>query len=289
VTARRKLVLRAGILALLAVAMTGCSTEEFLRFGWPEGITDEAVRMRELWTGSVIAALVVGVIVWGLIFWTVAFHRKKNDEIPRQFKENLPLEIIYTVIPVILVLVLFYYTVVVQNVVTDKSAEPDVTLAVNAFKWNGEVEYADTSDESGDVVSTVGSSTEVPILVLPVDQVIRFEVYSTDVIHSFWVPEFLFKLDVIPGNENGRDNVFQVTVREEGSYVGRCAELCGSYHAYMNFEVRGVSQEDYESYVDARESGMTTAEALEDIGQDPESSTTRPMDTDREQAAGTGD
>jgi len=289
VTARRKLVLRAGILALLAVAMTGCSTEEFLRFGWPEGITDEAVRMRELWTGSVIAALVVGVIVWGLIFWTVAFHRKKNDEIPRQFKENLPLEIIYTVIPVILVLVLFYYTVVVQNVVTDKSAEPDVTVAVNAFKWNWEFEYADTSDESGDVVSTVGSSTEVPILVLPVDQVIRFEVYSTDVIHSFWVPEFLFKLDVIPGNENGRDNVFQVTVREEGSYVGRCAELCGSYHAYMNFEVRGVSQEDYESYVDARESGMTTAEALEDIGQDPESSTTRPMDTDREQAAGTGD
>ncbi|MDQ3052784.1 MAG: cytochrome c oxidase subunit II [Actinomycetota bacterium] len=288
-TARRKLVLRAGILALLAVAMTGCSTEEFLRFGWPEGITDEAVRMRELWTGSVIAALVVGVIVWGLIFWTVAFHRKKNDEIPRQFKENLPLEIIYTVIPVILVLVLFYYTVVVQNVVTDKSAEPDVTVAVNAFKWNWEFEYADTSDESGDVVSTVGSSTEVPILVLPVDQVIRFEVYSTDVIHSFWVPEFLFKLDVIPGNENGRDNVFQVTVREEGSYVGRCAELCGSYHAYMNFEVRGVSQEDYESYVDARESGMTTAEALEDIGQDPESSTTRPMDTDREQAAGTGD
>ncbi|MBA3294035.1 MAG: cytochrome c oxidase subunit II [Geodermatophilaceae bacterium] len=269
--------------------MTGCSTEEFLRFGWPEGITDEAVRMRELWTGSVIAALVVGVIVWGLIFWTVAFHRKKNDEIPRQFKENLPLEIIYTVIPVILVLVLFYYTVVVQNVVTDKSAEPDVTVAVNAFKWNWEFEYADTSDESGDVVSTVGSSTEVPILVLPVDQVIRFEVYSTDVIHSFWVPEFLFKLDVIPGNENGRDNVFQVTVREEGSYVGRCAELCGSYHAYMNFEVRGVSQEDYESYVDARESGMTTAEALEDIGQDPESSTTRPMDTDREQAAGTGD
>jgi len=289
VTARRKLVLRAGILALLAVAMTGCSTEEFLRFGWPEGITDEAVRMRELWTGSVIAALVVGVIVWGLIFWTVAFHRKKNDEIPRQFKENLPLEIIYTVIPVILVLVLFYYTVVVQNVVTDKSAQPDVTVAVNAFRWNWEFEYADTSDESGDVVSTVGSSTEVPILVLPVDQVIRFEVYSTDVIHSFWVPEFLFKLDVIPGNENGRDNVFQVTVREEGSYVGRCAELCGSYHAYMNFEVRGVSQEDYESYVDARESGMTTAEALEDIGQDPESSTTRPMDTDREQAAGTGD
>lgn len=288
-TERRKLVLRAAVLALLALVMTGCSTEEFLRFGWPEGITDEAVKMRELWTGSVIAALVVGVIVWALIFWTVAFHRKKDNEIPRQFKENLPLEIIYTVIPVVLILVLFYYTVVVQNVVTDKSEEPDVTVAVNAFKWNWEFEYADTSGESGGTVSTVGTSTEVPILVLPVDQVIRFEVYSTDVIHSFWIPEFTFKLDVIPGNENGEDNVFQVTVREEGSYVGRCAELCGSYHAYMNFELRSVSEEDYASYIDARESGLTTAEALEEIGQDPESSTTRPMDTDREQAVGSGD
>ncbi|MDQ3714676.1 MAG: cytochrome c oxidase subunit II [Actinomycetota bacterium] len=288
-TERRKLVLRAAVLALLALVMTGCSTEEFLRFGWPEGITDEATRMRELWTGSVIAALVVGVIVWGLIFWTVAFHRKKDNEIPRQFKENLPLEIIYTVIPVVLILVLFYYTVVVQNVVTDKSEEPDVTIAVNAFKWNWEFEYADTSGDSGETVSTVGTSTEVPILVLPVDQVIRFEVYSADVIHSFWVPEFLFKLDVIPGNENGEDNVFQVTVREEGAYVGRCAELCGSYHAYMNFEVRGVSEEDFGSYIDARESGSTTAEALEEIGQDPQSSTTRPMDTDREQAVSSGD
>ncbi|MBA3411689.1 MAG: cytochrome c oxidase subunit II [Geodermatophilaceae bacterium] len=269
--------------------MTGCSTEGFLRFGWPEGITDQAARMRELWTGSVIAALVVGVIVWGLIFWTVAFHRKKDNEIPRQFKENLPLEIIYTVIPVVLILVLFYYTVVVQNVVTDKSEEPGVTVAVHAFKWNWEFEYADTNDDSDDIVTTVGTSTEVPILVLPVDEVIRFEVYSTDVIHSFWIPEFTFKLDVIPGNENGEDNVFQVTIREEGSYVGRCAELCGSYHAYMNFELRSVSQEDYGSYIDARESGLTTAEALEEIGQDPQSSTTRPMDTDREQAVSSGD
>jgi len=118
---------------------------------------------------------------------------------------------------------------------------------------------------------------------------IRFEVYSTDVIHSFWIPEFAFKLDVIPGNENGRDNVFQTTIREVGSYVGRCAELCGSYHAYMNFELRSVSQEDYESYIDARESGMTTAEALEAIGQNPESTTTRPMDTDREQAVDASD
>jgi len=278
------------VLTLLSLVLSGCSTQELLRFGWPEGVTDQAEKMRELWTGSVVAALVVGVIVWGLMFWTVAFHRKKDNEIPRQFKENLPLEIVYTIIPVVLILVLFYYTVVVQNFVTDKSEEPDLTVQVNAFKWNWEFEYADTEVTNEDeLVSTVGSSTEIPILVLPVDQVIRFELTSTDVIHSFWVPEFLFKLDILPGQNNGEDNVFDVTVREEGSYVGRCAELCGSYHAYMNFEVRGVSQDDYEAYIDARESGMTTAEGLEEIGQDPLSSTTRPMDTNREQAAGAGD
>ena len=84
---------------------------------------------------------------------------------------------------------------------------------------------------------------------LPTDRTIRFEVASADVIHSFWVPEFLFKLDVIPGNENGRDNVFEVTVQQEGAYVGRCAELCGTYHAFMNFEVRAVSGDDYDAYL----------------------------------------
>jgi cytochrome c oxidase subunit 2 len=114
--------------------------------------------------------------------------------------------------------------------------------------------------------------------VLPTDRTIRFEVASADVIHSFWVPEFLFKLDVIPGNENGRNNVFEVTVREEGAYVGRCAELCGTYHAYMNFEVRAVSGEDYDAYLAAREEGLDTYEALDEIGQPGAASSTTPLE-----------
>ena len=127
-------------------------------------------------------------------------------------------------------------------------------------------------------MNTIGTSDEIPILVLPTDRTIRFEVASADVIHSFWVPEFLFKLDVIPGNDNGRDNVFQVTVNEEGAYVGRCAELCGTYHAFMNFEVRAVSGEDYDAYLEARESGMSTFQALEEIGQPGAATTTEPFD-----------
>jgi cytochrome c oxidase subunit 2 len=125
--------------------------------------------------------------------------------------------------------------------------------------------------------------------VLPTDRTIRFEVASADVIHSFWVPEFLFKLDVIPGNENGRNNVFQVTVNQEGAFVGRCAELCGSYHAFMNFEVRAVSGDDFDAFIAARESGSSTAEALESIGQSGTSIATEPFDLvqDYQQREGT--
>lgn len=277
-----------GLLGMLT--LTGCQlNNEFWRFGWPEGITEEATQMRQLWTGSVIAALVVGFAVWGLIGWSVVRHRKRGDELPKQTAYNLPLEIVYTIVPFIIIAVLFFYTVVVQNRVQERSANPDVTIAVNAFKWNWQFVYPDSSGEDGAPVETVGTSDEVPILVLPTGQDVRFEVASADVIHSFWVPEFLFKLDVIPGNENGRDNVFEVTVEEEGAYIGRCAELCGTYHAFMNFEIRSVSPEDFDAYIEAREGGADTFEALEEIGQPGRATTTAPYDLrDRSQQAAGG-
>jgi cytochrome c oxidase subunit 2 len=279
--ARGSRLARLAALGLLGVlTLTGCSmpNNEFWRFGWPDGITDQATDMRELWTGSVIAALIVGILVWGLILYSVVAHRKRSDELPRQTAYNLPLEIAYTIVPFIIIAGLFFFTVTVQNRVQQRSEDPDEIIAVNAFKWNWQFVYPETSGPDGEPVDTVGTTDQIPVLVVPTDRKIRFEVASADVIHSFWVPEFLFKLDVIPGNENGRDNVFEVTVTEEGAYVGRCAELCGTYHAYMNFEVRSVSGDDYDAYLEARESGMTTYEALEEIGQSGEAGTTTPLD-----------
>lgn len=286
--ARRSKLARVSALGLLgALTLSGCGVDrELFAIGWPDGITDEAQRMRDLWIGSSIAAMVVGVAVWALIAWAAIRYRKRGTELPRQTAYNLPLEIVYTIIPFIIIAVLFFYTVTVQNRVQQRSEDPDVTIAVNAFKWNWQFVYPDTTDSNGgEPVSTVGDSSEIPILVVPVDQTIRFELASADVIHSFWVPEFLFKLDIVPGNENGRDNVFEVTVREEGSYVGRCAELCGTYHAFMNFEVRSVSAEDFEAYIDARESGLSTFDALESIGQDGAATTTTPFELGRQQQA----
>ncbi|MGY1724707.1 aa3-type cytochrome oxidase subunit II [Blastococcus sp. SYSU DS0533] len=284
--ARGSRLARLAALGLLgALTLTGCELGEaewwdrnFVRWGWPEGITDEAEAMRELWVGSTYAALIVGAGVWALIAWSVIRHRKKGDELPRQTAYNLPLEIVYTILPFIIIAGLFFFTVNTQNQVRQLSEDPDEVIAVNAFKWNWQFVYPETAGPDGEPVNTVGTSTEIPILVVPTDRTVRFELASADVIHSFWVPEFLFKLDVIPGNENGRDNVFEVTVREEGAYVGRCAELCGTYHAYMNFEVRAVSGDEYDDYLAARESGLGTYEALEEIGQPGEASTTTPLD-----------
>ena len=277
--ARGSRLAQVGALGLLGVlALTGCTpNNEFWRWGWPDGITDEAYEMRTLWIWSVIAALIIGFAVWALIGWSVVMHRKRGDELPKQTAYNLPLEIVYTIIPFLIIAGLFFFTVVTQNRVQERSADPDVTVAVNAFKWNWQFVYPETTGADGEPVNTVGNSEEIPILVLPTDQTVRFELASADVIHSFWVPEFLFKLDVIPGNENGRDNVFEVTVREEGAFVGRCAELCGTYHAYMNFEVRAVSGADYDAYLAARESGLNTYDALESIGQPGKATSTSPF------------
>ncbi|MDP5184572.1 cytochrome c oxidase subunit II [Blastococcus sp. BMG 814] len=284
--ARGSRLARLAALGLLgALTLTGCELGEaewwernFVRWGWPEGITDEAEAMQNLWIGSTYAALIIGAAVWALIAWTVIRHRKKGDELPRQTAYNLPLEIVYTILPFIIIAGLFFFTINTQNQVRQISEDPDEVIAVNAFKWNWQFVYPETAGPDGEPVDTVGTSTEIPILVVPTDRTLRFELASADVIHSFWVPEFLFKLDVIPGNENGRDNVFEVTVREEGAYVGRCAELCGTYHAYMNFEVRAVTGEEYDDYLAARQSGLGTYEALEEIGQPGEASTTTPLD-----------
>jgi cytochrome c oxidase subunit 2 len=276
VARRSKLAKVAGLGLLGALTLSGCDVRgSWLSWGWPEGITDEAHRMHSLWIGSTIAALVVGIAVWALIAYAAIRYRKKGDEVPRQTAYNLPLEIVYTIVPFLIIAVLFFFTVSTQNRVMQRSANPDVTVAVNAFKWNWQFVYPDTTDANGgQPVSTVGSSTEIPILVVPTNQKIRFELASADVIHSFWVPEFLFKLDVIPGNENGRDNVFEVTVREEGAFVGRCA----------------VNQADYQAYLAAREKGLSTHDALESIGQPGDSTATKPFALERgQQAAASND
>ena len=294
--------------------------------------------MRVLWTWSGVTALIVGVLVWGLIFWVCIRYRKRSDELPRQTKYNLPLEIAYSIFPFIIIAGLFYRTVVVENSVNKLTKNPDVMVQVDAFKWNWQFEYHSYTDLQGTAhttaypggassvvdttsgnanskcdeassndsfscgapgqtsgsgntplyLSTVGSNSEIPVLVIPIGRTVRFVEHSNDVIHAFWVPEFLFKRDVIPygTTSTSRDNQFEITATHEGSFVGRCAELCGTYHSQMNFEVRVVSEQTFEKYLGALtqigpDNPARQSLALQQAGLAPFATTTYPFDTNR--------
>jgi cytochrome c oxidase subunit 2 len=255
--------------AVLLTLLAGCSADgvgdAFGHFGWPsKGVSLQAHRMYDLWIASVIAALIVGFFVWGLIFWCLIRYRKRGDELPVQTRFNMPMEILYTVTPVLIVAVLFYYTAIVQTDVDRLSKNPDQVVEVVAFKWNWQFNYRDgVGAQAHTVASTLGSSDVVPLLVLPTGETIRFEETSKDVIHSFWVPELLFKRDVFPGSVR---NVFEVTLDKEGRYVGRCAELCGTYHAFMQFELVVVSPQKFDQFLAAKKGGASTQQAMGVIG-----------------------
>jgi cytochrome c oxidase subunit 2 len=248
---------RVGLVGAAAVGMmllASCSAaeqESIKRLGQPEGITDRTDSLHGLWMGAWLAALLVGVLVWGLIIYAaIKFRRRHDDEIPVQTRYNLPIEILYTVAPVIMVLVFFFFTVTVQNETLAEANEngdtADHTITVVGQQWSWTFNYdKDEALDGSTTVYDVGTPANKPTLVLPVNESVEVKLRSPDVIHSFWVPAFLFKMDVVPG----RDNHFSFTPTREGTFVGRCAELCGVYHSRMLFDLRVVSAEEYAAHL----------------------------------------
>lgn len=235
---------RAAVVGLGALAITltasGCTANEVFFLDLPEPVTKEGAIIQNLWNGSWIAAWIVGLVTWGLMLWAaVAYRRRHKDEVPEQTKYNIPIEILYTILPLIMVLGLFWFTVRDQTEIITVSNDQDQTVEVVGFRWNWGFNYVDQD------AYAVGTPNLPAELVLPVGEKIRFELVSPDVIHSFWVPAFLFKMDVIPG----KTNVFELTPDKVGTYVGKCAELCGVDHARMLFNVRVVERAEYDAYI----------------------------------------
>ena len=253
--AQRRIFL-AGMLGVVSVLVSGCSISDLPTWGWPMGVTPQAVRMREFWQVTTLAALVVGVIVWGLMFWAfIVYHKRKGGpQYPKQTKENLPLELVYTAVPVphgLRAVLLHGHH---RELRAGEAARSGRDRRCRRVQVELGLRLPGHPVPGGGEVHTVGTSEEIPILVLPVNQVIQYDLSSKDVIHSFWTIDFLFKRDVFPHPEqNQTDNKFQNTITQTGAFVGRCAELCGTYHGSMNFEVRAVPQDVYDTYLDFRQ------------------------------------
>jgi len=256
-----------------ALMLSGCSVgtkEEWKRVAMPKPASTEGHDMLQLWQWSWVAALAVGVVTWGLILYAVfRYRRRSEDEIPVQTRYNLPIEIFYTVAPIMMVIVFFFFTVKTQDEVLKDVQNPDHTITVVGQQWSwtfnynydaGYDHFEGREVGNGPVVYDSGTPANPPTLWLVEDESVEVHLYSPDVIHSFWVPSFLFKMDVFPG----RDNHYTFTPTRSGTYEGRCAELCGVYHSRMLFKVKVVDQAAYDAHLAALEKAGNTGPAVGD-------------------------
>jgi cytochrome c oxidase subunit II len=233
------------------LALSGCSADTLSRGFLPKGASTDGPRVTSLWNGAWIAALAVGVLVWGLTIWCVVRYRKRKHDhrLPDQLRYNLPLEILYTVLPLFMIAVLFYYTQRDETELLRVSNNPTNVVNVVGKRWAWDFNYitanAYETSTQVNITGKVQDSKDLPELWLPVNQTTRFYLTTRDVNHSFWVPAFLKKLDLIAG----RVNSFQVTPNQTGVFTGKCAELCGTYHAYMLFEVHVVPRAEYDQHI----------------------------------------
>ncbi len=244
-----------------ALVLTGCSEQsrhEWQNLAVPDPISEQGEHIFTLWRWAWVAALLTGGVTWALMFWAMwRYRRREGDpEVPVQTRYNLPLEIFYTIAPVIMVIVFFVHTVETQNVVLDDEGEPDHTIYVVGQQWQWTFNYVDEDAVEAGNVYTSGTAANIPTLVLPVDETTEFELRSPDVIHDFGVPGFLMKMDVIPGRETS----YRVTPTEIGEYKGKCYELCGVHHARMVFNVHVVSREDFDAHLQEIEAAGYTSE-----------------------------
>jgi cytochrome c oxidase subunit 2 len=251
---------RAAIAVAVLLATAGCQSNAFTRMGMPAPVTKQAKVVVTLWQGSWIAAWCVGIVVWGAIIAAVIFFRKRSDRIPEQVRYNLPIEILYTVVPFIMVGVLFFFTARDENYVDALPAHPDVVIDVTGFQWSWEFQYPQYKVPKSEYREVTeigqmwngdipGNENQLPLLEIPIGETVRFNLASTDVIHAFWIVPFDFKRDVIPDHPNH----FEVTPTTTYTGIGHCTELCGLYHSRMLFRVKIVPAAQFKQWIAAQQ------------------------------------
>lgn len=249
---RMKWVLAPAALAAMLV-LAGCTQEQKQGYlpGEP-GLTSNWDAVAGLWVTSWIVLLAVGAITWGLIIWaTVAYRRRKGQTgFPAQLRYNMPIEAFFTIVPVILVLGFFAFTATEQTKIEARYDEPENVVQVMGKRWAWDFNYVNEdahftgvqvqTDDNGSVLPET-----MPALYLPVGKTTEIQLESRDVIHSFWVVEFLYKKDMLPG----KTNYMSFTPEKTGTFMGKCAELCGEYHSMMLFDLKVVEQAEYDAYI----------------------------------------
>ncbi|MFC8304790.1 cytochrome c oxidase subunit II [Specibacter sp. NPDC057265] len=279
---RAKVIPTAGLAIAGALALSGCTAEN--KNGWlpaERDTTNHTAGIIDLWVNSWITVLAIGLITWGLLIWCVIAYRRRKGAtgFPRQTSYNLPLEIFYVLVPLFMVLVFFYFTDQEQESINARVDDPDVTIDVRAKQWSWDFNYLEGNDveeavfDIGVQANLTGEAfdkTTLPTLYLPVNRTVELQLNARDVIHSFWVPAFLDKKDMLPG----RTNYMNLTPQVEGMYDGKCAELCGEYHSEMLFNVKVVSQAEFDAHLASLKAKGQTGSVGQEYDRNPNAGNT---------------
>ena len=264
------------IVGLLASTMSAAEYGLNLR----KGVTEFSETAYGLHTFTLWICIVIGILVFGAMIVSIFVHRKSKNYKPAQFSHSTMAEVIWTVIPIlILVMIAIPATkalITMENPTDEegKRMKMDMTIKVTGYQWKWKYDYLDdeisflsTLAKDHNIARQKGSGIDVNTienyllevdnpLVIPVDTNIRFLLTADDVIHAWWVPDFGWKRDAIPGYINEA----WTNVKTPGTYRGQCAELCGKDHGFMPIVVEAVSKEDYALWV-AEQQGEQAEEA----------------------------
>ncbi len=251
-----------GLAVAVPLVAGGCGF--YPTYGASRGATKQGQDTFKLYSGMMTTGIIVAVLVGLLILWTVVRYRKRSDEMPRQFHESIPIEILYTAIPILIVGVLFAYTVLTENNVdatvaanatVTSTGTPVVNVHVTAFQWGWRFDYpALNVGVAGELLQ--GPNNHGPQMVVPVGQTVQVTLVSDDVIHGFYVRDFNFSRYALPGVTN----VFDLTVLNTGTYNGQCTQICGLYHSEMLFSVKAVSPAAFSKWAHAQVAAGNTLE-----------------------------
>jgi cytochrome c oxidase subunit 2 len=248
---RNRAFLRAGALLALALLATACGMVP------AEPHTKEAKEVFWLYNVVLIMGGIVFVGVEGFILYSVFRYRRRDDRLPTQVHGNNLVEVIWTAIPTVIVMILFVLSTLTLNSISQAATHPGVRIEVEGKQWSWVFHYLDDDGDPSNDVIVQGTARTGAVMALPVGEPIHLTLVSNDVIHSFFVPAFLVKRDLIPLPEAKQPNELEFTVTEKGTYSGQCAEFCGDLHAQMTFSVEAMSRADFDAWVEATRSGET--------------------------------
>ncbi len=260
-----------GRCSLLALLCVDSAIAAEMPLNMTKGVTEISQKVYDLHMTIFYICCVIGLVVFGAMFWSILHHRKAKGVQPAQFHESTRVELLWTAIPVI-ILILMAIPATRTLIAMEDTSKSEVTILVTGSQWKWHYKYLEYPVEYYSLLATPAKQIQNKLkknenyllevdrpLVIPTGKKVRFLMTSDDVIHSWWVPAFAVKKDANPGFINEA----WTQVNEPGTYRGQCAELCGKDHGFMPIVVVAKTPDDFNQWVVAEGERLAKLKAAE--------------------------